>query len=379
LLADSVLVVCVAPKLNAGLGEIKSSVVALGAGKDDGNVFAPVGWDINWKGGVIVPASFSLLVVLLLVVVAVAAAAAAAPVGNTKELELLLLPSLAVVDVGKVKPEAAGADDESPDTAGGAEPKPPNWSPLLLLSLAVVEAVAGAAAPKENPPVVTGALVAELVAAAAAGALKLNPPVDTAPPSVVVDDDNDGAAAPNEKPLDPILADVAVVVVVAVVVPVLAVPPSPVLPGRGISQAAHTFNLFGLYELHVAHFHLSTNDAANAEPPHPMTAPEFAAGTYRALHLVHWLSMPSFGVSHLLQVHSSPSTAAFSRLFLVLEPVFSPSPSSLPSWSFSRAAASSKGWRLRACSLTMSGSVTCKDRHAGGLLGWEEDVAVWLG
>jgi hypothetical protein len=236
-------------------------------------------------------------------------------------LPLLALPSLAVADAGKVKPEGAGADDESPEAAGAAAPKPPKLNPLLgLLSPAevVLEAVAAAgaaAAPKLKPPVVTGAL--DDVLAAAAGVLSVNPPV-------VVDDDDDAGAPPppppNEKPFAPMAPVVVVVVVLAAPVPPVPVPPAPA--SRGSSQDAHTFSPFLLKVVHLSHFHLPAKCEPMADPPHPNAGPA-RTGTYRALHFsfVHSLSIPSFEVSHLVQVHRSPWTAASStRLFLDLGP-----------------------------------------------------------
>jgi hypothetical protein len=223
LLAESVLVVGAAPKVNAG------------------------------KGGVTVPASSSLLVSLPPV--------AAAPVGNTKELALLLLSSLVAVDVGIVKPEIAGAADETVDAAG-AEPKAPNENPIEAVAGA---AAAVAAAPKVKPPVVTAALDVP-VAAAAAGAVKVNPPVDMEPTPVVVDDDA-GAVPTNEKPPTPMEPAVVVVVVVAVAVAAaVVVPPTPTAPPRGCSQAAHVFNPLSFIELHVSHFHLSFVNLAKKTP-----------------------------------------------------------------------------------------------------------------
>jgi hypothetical protein len=163
-------------------------------------------------------------------------------------LALFLLSSLAVVNVGMVKPEIAGAADESVDAAG-AEPKPPNENPLLAEAVAGA-AAEGAAPPKENPPVVTAAL--DVPVAKAADALKVNPPVDTAPTPVDVDDA--GAAPPNEKPPAPMAPAVVVVVVAVVTVPPPAPPPPP--PSRRTSQDAHLFNSLLLNELHVMHFHL---------------------------------------------------------------------------------------------------------------------------
>jgi hypothetical protein len=75
LLADSVHVVGVAPKVNAGLVEIKSPIAALRAGENDGTstketkdggaVFVSINLAPNGNGGAIVPASSSLLVSLL--------------------------------------------------------------------------------------------------------------------------------------------------------------------------------------------------------------------------------------------------------------------------------------------------------------------------
>jgi hypothetical protein len=218
--------------------------------------------------GVIVPDP-SLLMVSLLPVAAVADAA----VGKANELALLLLSSLAVADVGMVKPEVAGAAGDESAFAAGAAPKPPKENPLLVW--AVVETAAGAAPPKENPPVVAGAPDGDFVAAGA-GALKLNPPVDAAPPPADVDDDA-GAAPPNENPPAPIAPAVGLVAVAVAVVPPPPAP-APAPPSRGTSQDAHAFNVSLLYELHSVHFHLFLNNLA-FKSLNPISDPVVCLGT----------------------------------------------------------------------------------------------------